>query len=291
MVNKKRWIVIFLAPAFALFLLVYLIPLVTVFVTSFFDYRLYPSRFNFIGFQNYIKLFTADQTFLVSVLHTFIWVFIQCIFHVGMGVIIALVLSKKLRGWKFVRTVYMIPNIISASAIGMIFLNFYNPEFGALNMMLKGLGFQGPLKNWLFDEKTAFPAVTMTWFLFAGYTTTLVLAQILSISEDVFEAAKVDGANSLQTDFYVTLPMLKPIIATTMTMGATYMLQMFALVYLTTKGGPGTATMSLPLYVYKTAMIENNYGYANTVGVFIIILGLVFMTMINKLLRVDEAAS
>ena len=138
------------------------------------------------------------------------------------------------------------------------------------------------------DTTTAFPSVTMTWLLFAGYTTTLVLAEALTIDDSVLEAARVDGATSFQTDMFVVLPLLRKIIGTTMVMAATYMLQMFDLIYITTKGGPGSATMNLPLMLYSVYKNENNYGYSNAIGVCIVIAGVVCMTLINKAMRVNE---
>ncbi len=108
--------------------------------------------------------------------NTVLWILIHCVLHVALGTLLALVLYKKPRGWKFVRVTYMIPNIISQSAIAMIFLNLYNAQYGALNALLKAIGLGVLQHNWLFETATAFPSVTMTWFLFAGYTTTLVLA-------------------------------------------------------------------------------------------------------------------
>ena len=286
--KRGRWGYVFVLPAVLLFLLVYGIPLVTVFVTSLFDYRIFPDRFEFIGFGNYVKLFCEDPAFWQALTNTVIWLLLQCTVHVALGVLAALVLAKKPRGWKAVRVCYMIPNIISASAVGMIFINFYNPEFGILNSLLRLAGLESLQHNWLFDMATAFPAVTMTWLLFAGYTMTLVLAEILSVPESIFEAARVDGATGIQMDIHITLPLVKNIIATSTVMAATYMLQMFVLLYVTTKGGPSGATTNLPLYLYKTALLENNYGYANTMGVFIILIGIAIMTAINRVFGVGK---
>ncbi|WP_298016373.1 carbohydrate ABC transporter permease [uncultured Dysosmobacter sp.] len=284
---KKGWIPIFLLPAVILFLLIYAVPLVMVFVTSLFDYRLTGQGMTFIGFDNYVRLF-HDPDFAKALFNTVIWIFIQCIAHVALGTFIALILYKKPKGWKFVRTAYMIPNIISNAAIGMIFLNIFNPQFGIINSVLKAVGLEHLTHNWLMDSSTAFPSVTLIWVLFAGYTTTLVLAQALSIDESVLEAAKVDGATPFQTDLFVVLPLLKKIIGTTMVMAATYMLQMFDLIYITTNGGPGKTTTNLPLLLYGVYKGENNYGYANTIGVFIVVIGVVAMTVINKALKVND---
>lgn len=287
MKSKKVWIPVFLAPAVILFLLIYAVPLVVVFVTSLCDYRLSSDGMTFIGFQNYITLF-KDPVFAVSLRNTVIWILLHCILHVALGVFIALLLYKKPRGWKLVRTAYMVPNIVSSAAIAMIFLNIFNPQMGVLNSFLKMVGLEELTHNWLMDTKTAFPAVTTTWILFAGYTTTLVLAQALSIDNSVLEAARVDGATSFQLDLYVMLPLLKRIIGTTIIMAASYMLQMFDLIYLTTNGGPGKCTTNLPIMLYGVFKNENNYGYANTIGVMIIGMGALTMFIINKALRVNE---
>ncbi|MCP1109511.1 carbohydrate ABC transporter permease [Ohessyouella blattaphilus] len=287
MKKKKGWIPVFLLPTVVLFLLIYAIPLGMVFVTSLFNYRLSSPEMTFIGLDNYIRLFN-DSDFYMALKNTVIWILIQCTVHVALGTLLALLLYKKPRGWKFIRTAYMVPNIISNAAIGMIFLNIFNPQFGVINSLLKAVGLEHMTRNWLMDVNTAFPSVTLVWVLFAGYTTTLVLAQALSLDEAVLEAAKVDGASGFQTDVFVVLPLLKKIIGTTMVMAATYMLQMFDLIYITSGGGPGKATTNLPLLLYGVYKGENNYGYANTIGVIIVLLGILCMTIINKAMKVNS---
>ena len=158
------WIALFLAPACILFILIFAIPLVMVFVTSLFDYRLLPRTFTFVGFSNFVQLFTEDNRFWPIFGNTVKWLFIHCIFHVTLGTLLAFILYKKPRGWKFVRVTYMIPNIISQSAIAMIFLNLYNAQYGAVNSFLKLVGLESLQHNWLFETATAFPSVTLTWF-------------------------------------------------------------------------------------------------------------------------------
>lgn len=289
MQKKGVWITIFLLPVSLIFLLIYAIPLITVFFTSLFDYKIYPQKFNFVGLSNYINMFTQDADFAIAFRNTLIWLLLHCTVHITLGVVIALMLAKKPFGWKFIRTAYMIPNIISSAALGIIFLNLYNPQFGAVNSIIRLLGFKDFGQNWLFDSNTAFGSVTMTWIIFASYTTILILSEVLAIPESIFEAAKVDGATGFETDLYIALPMIRNAIGTTIIMAATYMLQMFDLIYMTTRGGPGTATTNLPLYLYKTALVDNNYGYANTIGVFIIVIGVMSMILITRIFKVGDA--
>lgn len=279
--RKNKWVPLFLAPSCLLFLLIYLIPLIMVFSTSLMDYRLTGQSVRFVGLGNFVNLFRSPD-FRTAFLNTILWILIHCILHVGIGVALALVLYKKPRGWKFVRTAYMIPNIISNAAMAMIFLNIFNPQFGVLNAILRALGLGRFACNWLMESNTAFISVTMTWFLFAGYTTILVLAQALALDPQIIEAAKVDGASPGQVDRLVVLPLLKKMVGATMIMAATYMLQLFDLIYITTQGGPGKLTTNLPLMLYGIYKSENNYGQANAVGVLIIVLGVICMSVINR---------
>lgn len=284
---NKLWIFLFLFPVVALFLLIYAIPFVTLVTTSFFDYRLLSSSMEFIGFDNYVRMF-HDPDFMIALRNTLIWILIQCTVHVALGVALALILYKKPKGWKFVRTAYMIPNIIPQAAIGMIFLNVFNPQFGVINAVLRAIGLEHLTRNWLMNMDTSFGSVTLVWVLFAGYTTTLVLAEALSIDESVLEAARIDGASNFQLDMFVVLPLLRKIIGTTMIMAATYMLQMFDLIFITTNGGPGRVTTNLALLLYNVFSTERNFGYANAIGVVIILLGLLAMLFINKIMRMNK---
>ena len=284
---NKIWIAVFLAPTVLLFLLIYAIPLAVVLGTSFMDYRLASPTISFAGLDNYTRLL-SDRAFFAALRNTVVWIFIHCTLHIALGVSLALVLYKKPFGWKFVRTAYMVPNIISNAAVGLIFLNIFNPQFGIINVILRGIGLEHLTRNWLMQSSTAFPSVTTIWLIFAGYTTILVLAHALSIDESILEAAKIDGASHFQQDMLIMLPLLKKIIGTTTVMAAAYMLRMFDLIFVTTSGGPGRLTTNLPLYLYHIYMNEYNYGYANTVGVVIILLGIVSMVIINRIYGVNR---
>ena len=242
----------------------------------------------FIGLGNYIEAFKNDSSFRKALSNTVIWIFLQSTIHVSIGTILALILYRKPRGWKFIRTSFMIPNIISASALAMIFLNVFNPQYGIINSILKAIGLENLAKNWYFDFSTAFPTVTISWLIYAGLITILVLAEIMSIPDSIFEAAKIDGASDMQINFFITLPMLRNILGTCVIVSATSMLKEFELIFLTTKGGPADLTLNLPLYLYKTALIENNFGYANMMGTTLILMGIISILIINKFFRLGK---
>ena len=285
----KKWkLAVFLLPCLLLFALIYLIPLCMVFGSSFFEWRS-GGVFRFVGLGNYIHAFLYDTRMHAAIVNTIIWVLLQSIVHVGIGTVIAFMLSRKLRGWKVLRTIYMIPNVISAAALGVIFLNVFNPKYGLINSAISQITGSAFEKNWFFEQSSAFMTVTWSWLLYTGMIIILVLAGILAIPGDLVEAARIDGASEMEINFKVRLPLIRTILGTSVILAATSMLREFELIYLTTNGGPGETTLNLPLYLYKTSMTDNNYGYANMMGVVLILAGILTVYAINRLFRMNEA--
>ncbi len=156
----KKWkLAVFLLPCLLLFALIYLIPLCMVFGSSFFEWRS-GGVFRFVGLGNYIQAFLYDTRMHAAIVNTIIWVLLQSIVHVGIGTVIAFMLSRKLRGWKVLRTIYMIPNVISAAALGVIFLNVFNPKYGLINSAISQITGSAFEKNWFFEQSSAFMTVT-----------------------------------------------------------------------------------------------------------------------------------
>ncbi|MCR4778514.1 MAG: sugar ABC transporter permease, partial [Lachnospiraceae bacterium] len=187
-----------------------------------------------------------------------------------------------------VRAIFFIPNVISSAALGMLFLCIMNPQYGLVNTLVTKISGNTFSQNWFMDPKTAFLSVTMTWLPYAGLVTILVMAEMSSISEDIYEAAKIDGASLFQTDIYVVLPLMKNIIGTSVVLAATSMLQKLDIIMMTTQGGPGSKTMNMPMYIYKTVFTNNNYGLANAQGVLLIILGVLALRIIRGLFKMDK---
>ncbi len=285
---KKRMIVFFLLPCIILFALIYLIPMGVVLVTSLFEWKS-GGVFRFVGLKNYIEAFVNDTRMHQALKNTGIWALLQSVIHVGIGTITALILARRRKGWRVIRTIMMIPNVISAAALGVIFLNVFNPKYGLLNSLISVFTGSDFSKNWYFDQNTAFLTVTWSWLLYAGLVMIIVLAGVMSVPNDIIEAAKIDGATGLKIDFKIRLPLIRTTLGTCVIISATSMLREFELIYLTTNGGPGVTTLNLPLYLYKTSMTDNNYGYANMMGVLLIILGVIVVFAINKLFKMNEA--
>jgi raffinose/stachyose/melibiose transport system permease protein len=287
MKRNRLWYAIFLTPAVVIFLLVFGYPVVNVIFTSFFDYKI-NQPMKFIGIDNYIGLL-SDQAFLVAFKNTIIWVALQGSFHVALGVLVALVLSHKPFGWKFVRTSYMIPIIISSAARAMLLLYVFNPQMGMINSFLKMIGFEDFSLNWYFDPSTSFWTVTSGWLFFSAIITIIIMAEIATIPQSLYEAAKIDGATKFQTDLFVVLPLLRNVIGISVILATTSMLKEFELIFLTTNGGPNDSNLNLPLYLYKEAMMLNNYGYANAIGTLLIFLGLFIILVATRIFKFGQS--
>ena len=288
--NKKIWIFLFTIPCMILFALVYAAPIITVFYTSLCDYTAFNSP-AFQGIKNFITIF-SDSDFICSIRNTLLWVVLQSTIHVGVGLAMALVLRRKPKGWKFARTAYMIPNIIPTAATGVMFTLLLNPMFGIVKPIMDFLGIDYAMVPNLFgNSRYAFWTVTATWIFYSGFNTIIFLAEMGAVSKEIYEAAAIDGATPWQADRYITLPLMRNVCGTGVTLASVAMVSQFDIIYMTTKGGPGTSTLNLPIYLYKAATLENNYGKANAVGVVQIIIGITLVILIKGLFREKKEAA
>ena len=283
-------IFLFTIPCMILFALVYAAPIITVFYTSLCDYTAFNSP-AFQGIKNFITIF-SDSDFICSIRNTLLWVVLQSTIHVGVGLAMALVLRRKPKGWKFARTAYMIPNIIPTAATGVMFTLLLNPMFGIVKPIMDFLGIDYAMVPNLFgNSRYAFWTVTATWILYSGFNTIIFLAEMGAVSKEIYEAAAIDGATPWQADRYITLPLMRNVCGTCVTLASVAMVSQFDIIYMTTKGGPGTSTLNLPIYLYKAATLENNYGKANAVGVVQIIIGITLVILIKGLFREKKEAA
>ncbi|GKX30788.1 sugar ABC transporter permease [Vallitalea longa] len=287
MTKNRKWIILFLTPGIILFIFVFLISIVLLVGTSFTSWSI-GSSISFSGIKNYIYLFTKDKDFITSIFNTIIWIGLQSTVHIFIGVVLALILSRARWYTSIVRTIFFIPNIISSAALGLLFLCIMNPQFGMVNNIITKITGNQFAHNWFMNPDTAFFSVTMTWLPYAGLVTILVMAEMASISKEIYEAASIDGASNFQQNIYIVLPMMRNIIGTATILAATSMLQKLDIIIMTTGGGPGARTMNMPMYLYKTALVDNNYGLANAQGVILIVLGLITLISVRKIYRMDK---
>ena len=274
--GKKSWIAyLYILPMIVLsFVLVYYCIIDTV-VVSFTDWDGMTDVFHFVALKNYIKMF-KDHVFWTSVVNNLIFfvgtVFIQAL----LGFVLAVLLKKKLPGSNVFKAIYFMPIAMATSIITAIFRIIMDPTNGALNQFLRAIHLNGFAVNWLGDPKIALVSVIIVnIFQWMGFSMITYYAGLMSLLDDVYEAAKIDGAGFWRTTFSVTLPMLKGTTNVLIILGIVGSLKTFDIVKLLTGGGPGRSTTVMNTYLYEKAFKDFNAGGAASIGVAILIIAMV----------------
>lgn len=284
--STKFWIVIFLLPTIILFLGFYAYSIITVISTGFIKWQL-GEPMKFIGVNNFVRMFN-DSSFQISLKNTLIWLVLHWGVLVGVSLLVALATIKQSRFSRITRIIYLIPKMMPISVIAFLYYFMLNPSIGLVNDFIRKVGFNNFNINWFIDSRTAFGAVTVTTIFYGGIFMLLISSEIAAIPLEVFEAAKVDGASEYQINIKIVLPLIKNIIGTCLILATVDCLKTFEVIYLTTSGGPGDLTMNLPVLIFRTAMTNSNYGYANAIGTITILIGSLSMLFITKVFRIGK---
>lgn len=278
---KKRQTLLYMAPAVVLIVAFFLFPLCYLIYLSFFEWNGLGEKI-FIGIDNF-KYIVSDPVFRTALKNTIIWLLAALFIHIPFGLLLALILNRKPKGWKFMRVMYFIPNVISTTAVAFLWYFIYHVDVGLLNNMLKAVGLGRLTHAWLNDPGTALVCNIVPFVLYAGLTMIIFLTQLSTIPKELYEAAVVDGATSIQVDLKVYLPLVKPAIITNIMLNLAFCVRTFEYPFLMTGGGPANSTMNLSLYIYKEMVGANRYGISMAAGLVTVLLGMVIMVFVNIL--------
>jgi raffinose/stachyose/melibiose transport system permease protein len=284
--EQKWFIVLSLIPAVVLFGIFYILPMLGLIASTFFDWNTIKMG-GFIGIGNYVKMF-QDHVFYVALQNNLSWSLVAACIHIPLALLVALLLSKKVRGWKVLRTIYFLPHVISVTAFAVIWMNVFNPSFGLINSLLKVMGLTSWCHNWLYDQNLAWPAILLTWVFHVGLYAVIILGEILSIPEELFESAEIDGASGFKQSFHITIPLMRNITGTCVILTVTGGLRYFEGLYIMTNGAPNFRTETLALYLYQKIQLIQ-YSYANTIGVALLTFGLLFVISGMKLFKIGKS--
>lgn len=257
-----------------------LIPMIFSAVLSFCQWDIVTglSTVEFIGLENYIDLF-HDPDFYQALKVTFLFCLISIPFYQIMSLLIALLLNMRIRFMKAFRLVYFLPSIIPVIASSMIWTQIFG-ESGLLNQALKLFGIQGPA--WLNDPDTALYALIIMGVWGIGNTMIIYLSGLQGVSEEVKEAAAIDGANSIQSFFKITMPLISPTIFFNVIMAVISSFQYFTQAYVMTEGGPLKSTLFYNLLLYQTAYRDYEMGYAAAMAWVMFAIIMVFSLLVIK---------
>ena len=287
--GDKKAIALFLLPSLIILLFIIIIPIGMSIYYSVLDWDGFGKGI-YIGGNNYKKLF-SDPAFIISIKNSLVFALTSIVIQLPISLLLALVISKGVKFERFFVTVYFIPVIISTVVIGQLWMKIYHPEYGLLNTFLGAVGLENLQREWLGSKDTALLAsVAPVLWQYIGYHMLLMYAGIKSISTDIFEAAKIDGASWAQTSLLVTIPMLKPILQVCITFAVIGSLKVFDLVYVLTRGGPAHASEVTSTLMVKTIFNGNQYGYGSAMAVFVIVECFLLYLLIGKLFKSDEVA-
>lgn len=243
---------------------------------------------NFIGINNYLELL-RDSTFHAALTNNLIFIVFYSFLPIVIGLWLAVLLSRPgIRGVAMFRTGLFLPQVMAMIVVGMVWRWIYHPQYGAMNQVLRLIGLGDWTRPWLGDFDWALPSigVAATWAQF-GFCLVLFLAGMQSISRELYDAAKIDGAGEFAQFWNITLPGLRPQLMVALISTLISAIRVFDLVYVTTRGGPGTATLVSGLYLYRNAITIGRVGYGASLAV---VLTLLILAISWLLLRAQRNA-
>lgn len=287
--NDKRAIMIFVLPTFLLFTLIVILP---IFMSGYYSMLEWDGigKGTFIGLKNFIDLFVNNSDgFVKAIGNSLILAFLSVFVQLPIALILALVLASGIKGEGFFRTVFFIPVIISTVVIGQLWMKVYNPDYGLLNTFLNNIGLGSLARAWLGETKTALIAafIPSVW-QYVGYHMLLMYASIKSIPDEIYEAAKIDGASAFNTAIQITIPLIRPIIKVCITFAIIGSLKVFDLVYILTNGGPVHSSEVPSTLMYNTIFNKYMYGSGSAMAIFIVLECLVLTLIVQKFFKAEE---
>ncbi|MBJ6360331.1 carbohydrate ABC transporter permease [Paenibacillus sp. GCM10012307] len=282
MKGDRKYIILFLLPTAFLMSVFLYYPFFKSLYLSFFRTKGFFDK-KFVGWENYERLFT-DRLLGEATLHTLEIMVYVILFQVGIALVLAVMLDHITRLQSFFRTVFFFPVVISGTAISLLFVLFYNYNFGLLNTIITSLGFEKVL--WL-SESNALKAVAIpTVWHYVGFYLVLFLTAMSKIPTDYYEAAKLEGISGLQKTVKLTLPLILSDIKVVITLAITGTMKVFEFVWVISRGQNGTEVLGT--YMYKKAIVDQNFGYGSTVAIYMVVFGVLLALLANRLLKSEE---
>jgi multiple sugar transport system permease protein len=246
-------------------------PIIISMALSFTDWSVLKAP-EFVGLANYTTMLGSDMFFRKALWNTVYYTVVGISLGMTLAFLVAVLLNQKLRGITLFRTFFYLPSLVTGVAVAVLWSWLLNPQFGLINHALSIFGIEGP--EWLFNTKTAMPAMIVMSLWGIGGTMLIYLAGLQGIPEHLYEAAEIDGAGTFQKFRSVTVPLMTPVIFFNMIVGVIASFQVFTQFYVMTNGGPANATLVYVLYLYRNAFEYFKMGYASALAwvLFFIIL-------------------
>jgi len=275
-----------LLPAVLLYCMFLLIPIFQSVYMSFFSWKGIASiPMVFVGLRNYVKTISSPR-FWISIVNTGWFIAGGFIVLMPLSFSLALIITSRLRNIRLFKTAYFLPVVLPITAISLVWSYLLYPNGGLVNSLLEMAGIKGP--NWLGDPRYAiFTVVLVNEWIYAGLNMLIFAAGMMAIPEDIYEAATIDGAGSIQKVFLITIPNLSESFRIFSILCVTGSLRSFDLIFVMTNGGPAHATVMPALLLYNEAFRYQNFGGGASIGVIILVVGLGLSLLLNKFISTE----
>jgi len=289
--ERQRFMLLLIAPAAILMLLFQVVPIVIGANASFRDWALNDPKKTWVGLEHYRHVL-RDPAFLQVVLpNTFVFMVLSVALSLALGLALALLLNRPFRGQKLVQTVLLLPLMVAPVIAAIMLRWMFNDQFGIVNVVLEGLGLEG--QPWMVQRWSAFAVILATdvW-LWTPWFTILLLAGLQSLPKEPFEAAAIDGTSRWRVFRYLTLPMLRPVIAVCVVIRAIDAFRTFDIVWTLTAGGPARSTELFSLYAYVHAFLNLDFGRGSAAaivgGLIILVVGMALFRILDRVMQVSR---
>jgi raffinose/stachyose/melibiose transport system permease protein len=282
----KQYPTWFLIPALLVFGTLFVTPTLLSFFFSFTDWNVNKRVISFIGLENFRELF-ADVKLRATISNTIIYSFSVTLLRNLLGLFLALLLNMSIRGKNILRTIFFLPFVIAPIVIGYLFKAVYQPQYGLLNTLFRGVGLSFLANDWLNDPSIAlFSTIMVDVWRTTGFTMVIYLAGLQLIPKELYESAEIDGANGIWRFLHVTFPLLAASVTVNVVLSLIGTMKVFVMIMVLTNGGPGFATEVLNTYINNYAFSFGLYGYgtaANMIlSVLILVLGVPVLVFLRK---------
>ncbi|MCI8522272.1 MAG: sugar ABC transporter permease [Lachnospiraceae bacterium] len=285
--RNKKPVLVFLVPAF-LFMIIFLYyPFLKNIINSFMHIKQLGSSattFNTPWYTNYAEMF-HDENVWTSIKNTLIMMVVTLVGQVGIAIILALMVDNIGRGKQFFKTVFFFPIVISATALGLLFNLLFLYDKGMINQLLENLG-KSQLTDWKAEGIALFTMMLPVMWQYVGFYFVILITGLNNISDELYEAARIDGASTWQSVRYISLPLLHNVICTCSVLAVTGALKVFDLPWtMFPKGMPLKSTFLTGTYMYYHTMETKNVDYGCALAVLIVVLGIVLSKVVNAIFR------
>jgi multiple sugar transport system permease protein len=271
---------VFPAPAVILLLIIVIIPIVYNLYLAFHKWTIGLGSPRFIGLDNFIELLT-DERVWNGLKVMFLFSGLSLTIEIVLGLLIASYFNREFKGEGIVQAIYIFPFAATPVAVALIWRVMLNPDIGVLNYLVRSFGLSGSL--WISSAKTVIPSLVLVdvW-KWTPMITLIILSGLKSLPIQPYEAAKIDGASTFQVFWYITLPLIRPVMIAALMLRSLDNLKEFDMIYTITQGGPGIASETLYLYSYKVGFNFFKAGYGSALMVVVFLIVLLFNVLVNR---------